>query len=56
MGIRKSAAVAHHVYFAHCSGGDGESEEDEDDESATDLKKPNSDEVRATGNRARRCV
>lgn len=26
-------------------GGDGESEEDEEDEPVTDLKKPNSDEV-----------
>lgn len=28
-------------------GGEGESEEDEEDETVTDLKKPNSDEVRA---------
>ncbi len=32
-------------------GGEGESEEDEEDEPATELKKPNSDEVRAVRNR-----
>lgn len=30
-------------------GGEGESEEDEEDEPVTELKKPNSDEVRAIG-------
>lgn len=29
-------------------GGEGESEEDEEDETVTELKKPNSDEVRAS--------
>lgn len=35
-----------------CSGGEGESEDDEDDEPTAELKKPNSDEVRAGGNGA----
>lgn len=29
-----------------CPGGEGESEEEEEDESATELKKPNTDEVK----------
>uniref|UniRef100_A0A8C3AK30 1-phosphatidylinositol 4,5-bisphosphate phosphodiesterase n=1 Tax=Cyclopterus lumpus TaxID=8103 RepID=A0A8C3AK30_CYCLU len=48
MWIIKSAVVAHNVYFKHRSGGDGESEDDEDDEPATELKKPNSDEGTAS--------
>lgn len=35
------------------SGGEGESEEEEEDESATELKKPNSDEVRGLGQEGR---
>ena len=40
------------MYLLHCSGGEGESEEDEEDETTAELKKPNSDEVRAIRNRA----
>lgn len=44
----KSACVIHdlHIYDI-LLGGEGESEEDEEDEPVTELKKPNSDEVRA---------
>ena len=41
----------YHFYVSHLAGGEAESEEDEEDEAATELKKPNSDEVRAVGKR-----
>ncbi len=43
-------------FFKILPGGEGESEEDEDEEPAADLKKPNSDEVRAIRNRPDRGV
>lgn len=41
--------VFHKLFYYVLPGGEGESEEDEEDEPAAELKKPNSDEVRAVG-------
>lgn len=41
------------VFKVFSSGGEGESEEEEEEESVTELKKPNSDEVRGLGQEGR---
>lgn len=53
MDYKVSLCGAHYgLYVLHVAGGEAESEEDEEDETAAELKKPNSDEVRAVRNGA----
>lgn len=47
-GSRHSGHVGTDRFEFILLGGEGESDEDEEDETVTELKKPNSDEVRAT--------
>lgn len=47
-GRRRRGRVGTHSFHFVLLGGEGESDEDEEDETVAELKKPNSDEVRAT--------
>lgn len=47
-GCRHRGHVGTHSFHFVLLGGEGESDEDEEDETVAELKKPNSDEVKAT--------